>query len=121
MERLYEHTGGRVFIGEERLGMIDVGWLRERLEVVSQAKVLFDTSVGENIRYGSSGISDVDIRTAAKWANVHEVVMELGEGYDTVLGTSGGLSGGQAQRVQIARALARMVHEGGGAGADVLL
>ena len=121
MQRLYEPTGGSVSIGEERLSTIDVNWLRERLAVVSQAPVLFDTSVGENIRYGSSGISDVDIRTAAKWANVHEVVMELGEGYDTVLGTSGagGLSGGQAQRVQIARALARMVHEGGGA--DVLL
>ena len=123
MQRLYEPTGGSVFIGEERLGMIDVGWLRKRLAVVSQAPVLFDTSVGENIRYGSSGISDVDIRTAAKWANVHEVVMELAEGYDTVLGTSGagGLSGGQAQRVQIARALARMVQEGGAGGADLLL
>lgn len=91
------------------------------MAVVSQAPVLFDTGVGENRRYWSSRISDVDIRMAAKWANVHEVVMELGEGYDTVLGTSdaGGLSCGQAQRVQIARAFATMVHERGGA--DVLL
>jgi ABC-type bacteriocin/lantibiotic exporter with double-glycine peptidase domain len=66
----------------------------------------------------------MDIRTAAKQANVHQVVMDLGEGYDTVLGTNGaGLSGGQAQRVQIAGALAGMVptSEEKGRGVDMLI
>jgi hypothetical protein len=78
------------------------------LAVVSQQPTLFDTSVGENIRYGSLAkadematmanvITDMDIRTAAKWANIHQVIMTLGDGYDTVFGTNaggGGLSGG---------------------------
>jgi ABC-type multidrug transport system fused ATPase/permease subunit len=85
------------------------------LGVVSQQPTLFDMSVSENIRYGSFKVKademattanmfmDVDIRTAAKWA-IHQVIMALGDGYDTVFGTNtgGGLSGGRAQRVQIA-------------------
>lgn len=119
LERLWEPNEGAIWVGETRkLGEIDVRSLRNKLAVVSQAPTLFDTSVTENIRYGTTnGITDGDVRTAAKRANVHEVVMGLGDGYDTVLGTTGGgLSGGQAQRVQIARALARM-----GDGADVLI
>ena len=129
VQRLWEPSEGNIWIGDgERvvgLDEVDVRWLRDKQAVVSQAPTLFDTSVAENIRYGSLAsrsppppsstnvVSDVDIRTAAKRANVHEVVMALGAGYDTVLGSNeGGLSGGQAQRVQIARALARMVDRG---------
>ena len=156
VQRLWEPSGGNIWIGDERgddvvvgLDEVDVRWLRDKQAVVSQGATLFDTSVAENIRYGSVAcaetssegstttttnvVSDVEVRRAAKRANVHEVVMGLGAGYDTVLGSSGGgLSGGQAQRVQIARALARM--RGGdddddddddalvvGRGADVLM
>jgi ATP-binding cassette subfamily B (MDR/TAP) protein 1 len=150
VQRLWEPTEGDIWIGDEgiakegrdqaALGEIDVKWLRDKLAVVSQAPTLFDTSVAENIRYGSLAslppssttsspstnvITDTDIHTAARQANMHQVIMALGAGYDTVLGANGGgLSGGQAQRVQIARALARMVNEEEreqGRGADVLI
>jgi ABC transporter len=64
--------------------------------------------ITENIQYGNESVSEVDIRKAAKAANVHEFVMSLPQGYDTMLGENAPLiSGGQAQRLQIARALAR--------------
>ena len=96
---------------------IDVGWLREHVGVVSQQPNLFDASIAENIRYGgaasststyNNAISDVDIRKAAKSANVHSFIMGLPQGYDTRVGENASLiSGGQTQRLQIARALAR--------------
>jgi ATP-binding cassette subfamily B (MDR/TAP) protein 1 len=132
IQRLWEPSEGEIWIGEGKkrvLQDVDVKWLRDKLAVVSQAPTLFDTSVAENIRYGSlpsapppsslstwpstNVVSDTDIRTAAKQANIHQVIMGLGEGYDALLGANGGgLSGGQAQRVQIARAFARMVSRG---------
>jgi ATP-binding cassette subfamily B (MDR/TAP) protein 1 len=96
---------------------VDVGWLREHVGVVSQQPNLFDASISDNIRYGgaatsstnyNNAISDVDIRKAAKAANVHSFIMGLPQGYDTRVGENASLiSGGQAQRLQIARALAR--------------
>ena len=95
---------------------VDVGWLREHVGVVSQQPNLFDASIADNIRYGvgsvsttyNNAISDVDIRKAAKAANVHSFIMGLPQGYDTRVGENASLiSGGQAQRLQIARALAR--------------
>ena len=93
---------------------LDVGWLREHVGVVSQQPNLFDASIADNIRYGASSpsshnaISDQDIREAAKSANVHSFIMGLPQGYDTRVGENASLiSGGQAQRLQIARALAR--------------
>lgn len=102
---------------------VDVCWLREHVGVVSQQPNLFDASIADNIRYGSSSssstttssssspspaISDVTIRQAAKAANVHSFIMSLPQGYDTPVGENASLiSGGQAQRLQIARALAR--------------
>ena len=78
---------------------------------------MFDASVADNIRYRAASsststynnlISDVDIRKAAKSANVHSFIMGLPQGYDTRVGENALLiSGGQAQRLQIARALAR--------------
>jgi ATP-binding cassette subfamily B (MDR/TAP) protein 1 len=87
---------------------MDVTHLRHHISVVSQNPNLFDTTIAENIRYGNESVSEVDIRKAAKAANVHEFVMSLPQGYDTMLGENASLiSGGQAQRLQIARALAR--------------
>jgi ATP-binding cassette subfamily B (MDR/TAP) protein 1 len=87
---------------------MDVTHLRHHISVVSQNPNLFDATIAENIRYGNESMSEVDIRTAAKAANVHDFVMSLPQGYDTMLGENASLiSGGQAQRLQIARALAR--------------
>ena len=87
---------------------IEISHLRNGVSVVSQQPNLFSAMLAENIRYGNIAISDVDIRTAARAANVHQLIMELPQGYDTVVGENASLiSGGQAQRIQIARALAR--------------
>lgn len=108
LQRLYEPDSGTITIGGTDLSSIDVRHLRHHISVVSQNPNLFDTTIAENIRYGDDTVSDVDIRKAAKAANVHEFVMSLPQGYDTMLGENAGLvSGGQAQRLQIARALVR--------------
>lgn len=115
LQRLYEPGQGQIKIGGYDVNEVDVGWLREHVGVVSQQPNLFDASIADNIRYGSSNdnnnngaISEVAIRKAAKSANVHSFIMGLPLGYDTRVGENASLiSGGQAQRLQIARALAR--------------
>ena len=82
-------------------------WLRSHIAVVSQSANLFDASVAQNIAYGSD-VSLIDIVQACKAANIHEFITSLPQGYDTNLGENASLiSGGQAQRLQIARALVR--------------
>ena len=116
LQRLYEPNKGEIKIGGKDVNEVDVGWLREHVGVVSQQPNLFDASIADNIRYGvgsssttyNNAISDMDIRKAAKAANVHSFIMGLPQGYDTRVGENASLiSGGQAQRLQIARALAR--------------
>lgn len=116
LQRLYEPNKGEIKIGGKDVNEVDVGWLREHVGVVSQQPNLFDASIADNIRYGgasstctyNNAISDTDIRKAAKAANVHSFIMGLPQGYDTRVGENASLiSGGQAQRLQIARALAR--------------
>ncbi|KIM36272.1 hypothetical protein M413DRAFT_319602 [Hebeloma cylindrosporum] len=112
LQRLYEPSAGFISVGDTNnptcLGDVDVRYLRDQVSVVSQQPNLFDATVAENIRYGNVAVSDVDVRVAAKKANVHEFIMGLPQGYDTMVGENASLiSGGQAQRLQIARALAR--------------
>ncbi|KAJ2913175.1 hypothetical protein MD484_g7239, partial [Candolleomyces efflorescens] len=108
LQRLYEPTSGSVFVGHTQLRDIDVRYLRDNISVVSQHPNLFDASIAENIRYGNASLSLEDVQEAARAASVHEFIMSLPQGYDTVIGENASLiSGGQAQRLQIARALAR--------------
>jgi ATP-binding cassette subfamily B (MDR/TAP) protein 1 len=105
---LYQPDSGTVSIGLHELRTANVHHLREHVSVVNQIPHLFDASISENITYGNSAISARDVRRAAKAANAHEFIMSLPEGYDTHVGENASLiSGGQAQRLQIARALAR--------------
>ncbi|KAG1748937.1 P-loop containing nucleoside triphosphate hydrolase protein [Suillus paluster] len=90
----------------------DINHLRDHVAVVSQSPNLFDASIRENIAYGrvgeDNGMSDADVERAARAANVHDFIMSLPQGYDALIGENASLvSGGQAQRLQIARALAR--------------
>ncbi|KAJ3786774.1 P-loop containing nucleoside triphosphate hydrolase protein [Lentinula aff. detonsa] len=108
IQRLYEPSSGSVQVADIDTRAMDIQYLREHVSVVSQQAHLFDASVAENIAYGNSSVTELDIRKAAKAANIHNWVMSLEKGYDTVVGENASqLSGGQAQRLQIARALAR--------------
>jgi ATP-binding cassette subfamily B (MDR/TAP) protein 1 len=108
LQRLYEPAFGSISIGLDNLRSTNVDHLRQHVSIVSQQPTLFDATIGENIAYGSNTPADVDVRRAAKAANVHEFIMSLPQGYDTPVGENAALiSGGQAQRLQIARALAR--------------
>ena len=82
--------------------------LRSQISIVHQGIFLFNGTVDENIAYGSKDASMEDIIRAAKTARAHEFIMEMPEGYDTVIGERGlKLSGGQKQRLSIARAVLR--------------
>ncbi|KAJ8469667.1 hypothetical protein ONZ45_g16819 [Pleurotus djamor] len=108
LQRLYEPDSGIVAIGLNELRTIDVHHLRHNVSVVSQKPNLFDASITDSIKYGNDSLTDMDVRRAAKAANVHDFIMSLPNGYDTLVGENASLiSGGQAQRLQIARALAR--------------
>lgn len=103
--RFFDPTQGRVTYGGIDLREFDKSALRDRIAIVPQSPVLFNVSVAENIRMGRPGASDEAVREAAQRAFVHNFVISLPSGYDTVVGERGAsLSGGQRQRVAIARA-----------------
>jgi len=105
--RFMEPTAGRIVLGGVDTRDIALPALRALTGIVSQDTVLFNDSVRRNIAYGGDGrYSDPEIENAARAANAHGFIMELPQGYDTVLGERGTrLSGGQRQRLAIARAL----------------
>ncbi|WVQ71433.1 hypothetical protein IAR50_000970 [Cryptococcus sp. DSM 104548] len=108
MQRLYMVDGGEIRIGNYDLRQTDVVWLRNHIAVVSQSANLFDASIAENIAYGTPNLPMTEIYRAAQAANIHDFIQSLPQGYDTNLGENASLiSGGQAQRLQIARALCR--------------
>jgi ATP-binding cassette, subfamily B, bacterial HlyB/CyaB len=106
LQRLYTPERGRVLIDGVDLALADPAWLRRQIGVVLQENRLFARSVRENIALADPGIGMEAVVTAAKMAGAHEFILELPEGYDTLVGEQGAtLSGGQRQRIAIARAL----------------
>jgi subfamily B ATP-binding cassette protein MsbA len=105
--RFYQPTSGRIMLDGVDTREIRLDSLRSLTGVVSQDTVLFNDTVLRNIAYGAAGAkSREEIMRAARAANAHDFIMELPQGYDTVLGERGTrLSGGQRQRLAIARAL----------------
>ncbi|MGL4752468.1 MAG: ATP-binding cassette domain-containing protein, partial [Aeromonadaceae bacterium] len=84
----------------------DPAWLRRQIGVVLQENLLFNATVRDNIALSDPGVSLDRVIHAAKLAGAHDFIMELAEGYDTLVGEHGSsLSGGQRQRIAIARAL----------------
>jgi subfamily B ATP-binding cassette protein MsbA len=105
--RFYEPTSGVIRLDGVDTREITLASLRGLTGIVSQDTVLFNDTVRSNIAYGATGrYTDQQVEAAARAANAHEFIMELPEGYETVLGERGTrLSGGQRQRLAIARAL----------------
>jgi ATP-binding cassette subfamily B protein len=106
--RLYDPSEGAVSLDDLDIRRVPVGALRSIFGYVPQESFLFDISIRENIRIGWPTATDGEIEAAARAAEVHDAVMELPQGYDTLVGERGGrLSGGQRQRIALARALVR--------------
>ncbi|QDW36028.1 type I secretion system permease/ATPase [Bradyrhizobium sp. KBS0727] len=106
VQRLYVPESGRVLIDGTDIAMADPAGLRRQIGVVLQENVLFNRSVRENIALSDPAMPMERIVAAATLAGAHEFILELPEGYDTVVGERGStLSGGQRQRIAIARAL----------------
>jgi ATP-binding cassette, subfamily B (MDR/TAP), member 1 len=111
LQRLYEPDEGSITIGPWELAHTNAQHLRSHVAVVSQHPNLFDASITENISYGAKDLPAEDVQRAAAAANVHDFILSLPQGYDTLVGENAALiSGGQAQRLQIARALVRPAH-----------
>jgi subfamily B ATP-binding cassette protein HlyB/CyaB len=106
IQRLYVPESGRVLIDGVDLAMVEPAWLRRQVGVVLQENFLFNRTVRENIALVDSGMAMEQVVNAAQLSGAHEFILELPEGYDTVVGEQGSsLSGGQRQRIAIARAL----------------
>ena len=106
VQRLYVPEAGRLLIDGVDLAMVDVAWLRRQVGVVLQENVLFNRSIRDNIALADPGLPMDRVIAAAQLAGAHEFILELPQGYDTIVGERGAsLSGGQRQRIAIARAL----------------
>ncbi|WP_460096080.1 type I secretion system permease/ATPase [Pseudomonas sp. S3_C01] len=106
LQRLFVPERGRVLVDGMDLALADVSSLRRQIGVVLQDNMLFARSIRENIALTDPGAPLEAVMQAAKMAGAHDFILELPEGYDTVVGEHGAsLSGGQRQRVAIARAL----------------
>jgi ATP-binding cassette subfamily B protein len=104
--RFYETTGGRILIDGQDIAGVTQQSLRAAIGMVPQDTVLFNDTIRYNIRYGRPEASDAEVEGAAKLAQIHDFVLSLPKGYDTVVGERGlKLSGGEKQRVSIARTI----------------
>ena len=104
--RFYDVTGGRITIGGVDVKEYSLDSLLKNISMVFQNVYLFNDTIRANICFGRENVSEEEMIDAAKKARCHDFIMELPDGYDTVIGEGGGtLSGGQKQRISIARAI----------------
>lgn len=104
--RFWDVNSGNIKIGDEDIKTIDPETLLKNISIVFQDVTLFNNTVMENIRIGMENATDEEVIQAAKNAKCHEFVMNLENGYNTLIGENGySLSGGERQRLSIARAL----------------
>ncbi|MCT4582280.1 MAG: ABC transporter ATP-binding protein/permease [Flavobacteriales bacterium] len=106
LPRFYDVTEGQILIDGVNIKALKLKDLRSHLGVVTQAPILFNDTVYNNIAFGQENVTKEEIVKAAKIANAHEFILKLEDGYQTNVGDGGGsLSGGQRQRISIARAV----------------
>ena len=104
--RFYDPQKGRVFFGDLPMDKINPESLMSHISMVFQDVYLFQDTVRNNIRFGKAGATDDEIIVAAQKACCHDFIMQLPQGYDTMIGEGGcTLSGGEKQRISIARAV----------------
>ncbi|CAD6194446.1 unnamed protein product [Caenorhabditis auriculariae] len=106
--RFYDQEAGVIKLDGIPIRDYNIQWLRRTIGIVQQEPICFVATVSENIRMGDDSITDEAVEEACQTANAHEFIMQLSDGYDTVIGAGAvQLSGGQKQRIAIARALVR--------------
>ena len=104
--RFYDVTGGRILIDGQDIAKVTQASVRRAIGIVPQDTVLFNDTIGYNIAYGRDGASRAEVEAAAQGAAIHNFIMSLPDGYETKVGERGlKLSGGEKQRVAIARTL----------------
>lgn len=105
LTRLIEPEGGQILLDGVPISQLALARLRESIAVVPQDTILFNETIAYNIAFGKAGSTREEVEEAARLAHLHEFIMSLPEGYETLVGERGvKLSGGEKQRVSIARA-----------------
>lgn len=106
VQRLYVPEAGRLLVDGIDAAMLDTAWLRQNIGIVQQDSFLFNRTVRENIALANPGLPFEKVVQCAKVSGAHEFILDLPQGYDTMVGEqSSNLSGGQRQRIAIARAI----------------
>ncbi len=104
--RFYDVTDGEITVDGINLKDMDLYQLRSNIGMAMQDVFLFSDTIEGNIAYGNPNCTLEEVQEAAKVANAHDFIMNMPDGYDTIVGERGmGLSGGQKQRISLARAL----------------
>jgi len=106
--RFWDYDLGEISLGGESLKELNQDEVRKRCALVSQNSYFFNTSIRENLRLARPSLSQDEMESAAKSAQIHDFIASLPKGYDTFIGEQGlRLSGGERQRLAIARVLLR--------------
>lgn len=106
IERFYDPIEGSVMYEGVDIRDLNIKWYRDQIGFVGQEPTLFNTTIGQNIKYGYPDATQSEVEEAAKQANAHNFIMGFPNGYDTEVGENATqISGGQKQRIAIARAI----------------
>lgn len=104
--RFWDYNSGEITLGAESLKRIEQDEVRARIGLVSQNTYFFNTTIFENLRFARRRVTREEVESAAKSAQIHDFILGLPKGYDTMIGEQGlRLSGGERQRLAIARAI----------------